>query len=78
MAGRRGITLSDVALACVRLKQQNRALGPRNVRLELGRGGMTTISRHLRYLALVDLCDRAFSTSEGNTGGTSGWKGRPR
>ncbi|QKL60734.1 DNA-binding protein [Ralstonia solanacearum] len=54
MAGRPGITLVDVVRACVALKQQGRRLGPSNVRLELGRGSMTTISRHLQRLALRD------------------------
>ncbi|WP_423748815.1 DNA-binding protein [Cupriavidus necator] len=31
---------------------QKRRVGPSNVRSELGRGSMTTISRHLRRLAL--------------------------
>ena len=56
MAGRPGITFDDVVLACVRLKQQKRKVRARNVRLELGRGCLTGISRHLRYLALVDAC----------------------
>lgn len=55
MAGRPGITLVDVARACVSLKLQRRSLGPSNVRLELGRGSMTTISRHLQRLALQEV-----------------------
>lgn len=55
MRGRPGITFDDVVRACVRLKQQKRKVGPCNVRLELGRGCLTAISRHLRYLALLDV-----------------------
>ncbi|WP_371934469.1 DNA-binding protein [Burkholderia pseudomallei] len=54
MAGRPGITLVDVVRACVALMQQRRRVGPSNVRSELGRGSMTTISRHLGRLALHD------------------------
>ncbi|WP_161564010.1 DNA-binding protein [Cupriavidus lacunae] len=52
MAGRPGITLVDVVQACVALRHQKRRVGPSNVRSQLGRGSMTTISRHLRRLAL--------------------------
>jgi hypothetical protein len=49
--GRPGVTLEDVRLACERLKQQGRAVGPTNVRLELGgRGSYQTITAHLRAL----------------------------
>ena len=51
MAGRPGVTLVDVVRACVVLVQQKRRVGPSNVRAELGRGSMTTISLHLRRLA---------------------------
>lgn len=54
MAGRPGVTLVDVVRACVVLMQQKRRVGPSNVRSELGRGSMTTISQHLRRLALHD------------------------
>ncbi|MBA9859711.1 plasmid replication DNA-binding protein KfrA [Ralstonia sp. 151470066-2] len=54
MAGRPGVTLVDVVRACVVLVQQKRRVGPSNVRAELGRGSMTTISLHLRRLALRD------------------------
>lgn len=54
MRGRKGITLVDVARACVSLKKQNRRMGPTNVRLELGRGSMTTISNHLKRLAFQE------------------------
>lgn len=57
MAGRPGITVVDVARACVSLNRQRRRLGPSNVRLELGRGSMTTISRHLRRLAFRKFCE---------------------
>ncbi|WP_196304057.1 DNA-binding protein [Ralstonia solanacearum] len=55
--------MSDVVRACVSLRQQGRRLGPSNVRLELGRGSMTTISRHLRRLALRDV-HREFAAQE--------------
>ncbi|MBX3753733.1 DNA-binding protein [Ralstonia pickettii] len=42
----------DVVRACVALMHQKRRVGPSNVRSELGRGSMSTISRHLRTLAL--------------------------
>lgn len=52
MRGRKGITPADVVRACVSLIKQRRRIGPQNVRLELGRGSYTTISQHLRLLAL--------------------------
>lgn len=55
MAGRPGITIVDVVCACIQLKRQRRPIGPLNVRVVLGRGSMTTICRHLRYLALRDV-----------------------
>jgi len=55
MAGRPGITIVDVVRACVRLKKERRSIGPLNIRNVLGRGSMTTICRHLRYLALRDV-----------------------
>lgn len=55
MVGRPGVTMVDVARACLSLRQQRRRLGPTNVRLELGRGSMTTICRHLQRLALRDV-----------------------
>lgn len=58
MAGRPGITIVDVARACVALRQRNRRLGPTNVRLELGKGSMTTISRHLQRLAFRNFGDK--------------------
>lgn len=54
--GRHGITLVDVVRACLALRKQGRKIGPNNIRLELGRGSMTTISGHLRRLALRDVC----------------------
>lgn len=49
--GRKGITLEDVSRACESLRQQGRAIGPTNVRLELGgRGSYDTITAHLRTL----------------------------
>ncbi|WP_162252956.1 DNA-binding protein [Massilia sp. Root133] len=58
MAGRPGITIVDVARACVALSRQKRRIGPSNVRLELGRGSMTTISRHLHRLAIRDFNEK--------------------
>jgi predicted nucleotidyltransferase len=52
--GRKGISLADVASACAVLARQRRALGPNNIRLELGRGSFSTIAQHLRRLALVN------------------------
>jgi hypothetical protein len=57
MAGRPGITIVDVARACIALEEKSRRLGPTNVRLELGKGSMTTISRHLQRLAFRNLGD---------------------
>lgn len=51
MSGRKGISRADVVDACISLMKQGRKFGARNVRLQLGRGSMTTISRHLRTLA---------------------------
>jgi len=49
-AGRPGITVEEVAEACESLMRQGRNVGPQNVRLELGRGSYTTITRFLRLL----------------------------
>ncbi len=51
---RKGITLVDVILAVISLREQGRRPTPTNVRLELGRGSYSTITRLLRRLALVD------------------------
>lgn len=51
--GRPGVTLEDVEQACNALRQQGRAIGPTTVRLELGRGGYGTITKHLRTLGLA-------------------------
>lgn len=49
--GRPGITFAEVTEACDRLATQGRAIGPKNVRLELGgRGSYQTIGKHLRTL----------------------------
>lgn len=50
--GRKGITSDDVIRAYVALLKQGRKPGPTNLRLELGRGSYTTISQHVRRLAL--------------------------
>jgi hypothetical protein len=52
MSGRKGISMADVVNACLSLMKEGRNLGPTNVRLQLGRGSMTTISRHLQTLGL--------------------------
>lgn len=57
--GRKGIDLVDVVRACVALNRQGRNLGPTNIRLELGYGSYSSIVRHLRRLALVDLRSRS-------------------
>ena len=54
MAKRDGITLVDVVRACVSLKKQERRITPSTVQLEVGRGGVMTIGRILKYLALLD------------------------
>jgi hypothetical protein len=52
--GRPGITQEDVRRACIELQEEGRAVGPRNVRLQLGgRGGYGTIMRHLRDLGFA-------------------------
>jgi hypothetical protein len=48
--GRPGVTVEDVSHACEALRQQGRPIGPTTVRLELGRGGYSTIMKHLRTL----------------------------
>lgn len=45
-----GISADDVRLAALELQRQGRLVGPVNVRLELGRGSYTTITRMLREL----------------------------
>lgn len=51
--GRPGVQLEDVWRACKALRKQGRKIGPTNVRLELGTGSYTTITRHLRKLGLA-------------------------
>lgn len=53
--GRKGVTSIDVVTACVELKRQGRAVGVRNLRLELARGSYGTIAKCLRHLALVEI-----------------------
>ena len=51
--GRPGITIQDVEKAVAALQAQGRAIGPTNVRLQLGgRGSRTTITQFLRELGL--------------------------
>lgn len=57
--GRKGITSADVVRAYVTLLKQGRTPGPRNLRLQLGRGSYTTISQHLRRLALQQVAAQA-------------------
>jgi hypothetical protein len=49
-AGRPGVTLEEVRRACEALERQGRPTGPTFVRLELGRGSLTTITKYLRAL----------------------------
>lgn len=51
---RKGIGLTDVVIAVISLKKQGRRPTPTNVRLEMGKGSFSTITRLLRKLALVD------------------------
>lgn len=62
--GRKGITSADVVQAYVALLKQGRKPGPTNLRLELGRGSYTTISQHLRRLALRQVAQQAQRSSE--------------
>lgn len=62
--GRKGITSADVVQAYVALLKQGRKPGPINLRLQLGRGSFTTISGHLRRLALPEVALQAQKTSE--------------
>lgn len=50
---RRGISPADVARAYVQLKQQGREPSLRNLRLQMGRGGYSTIAAHLKKLSFV-------------------------
>lgn len=50
---RRGISPADVARAYVQLKQQGREPSLRNLRLQIGRGGYSTIAAHLKKLSFV-------------------------
>ncbi|WP_432258016.1 DNA-binding protein [Cupriavidus sp. TMH.W2] len=59
MTGRKGITQVDVVRACVALMKRGRRPAARNIRLELGKGSMTTIHQHLRRLALRDARGRS-------------------
>jgi len=52
---RTGITKVDVVRAYVALIKRQCLPGPRNIRLELGTGSYSTISQHLRALALRHL-----------------------
>lgn len=56
---RRGISPADVVRACVALKKQGRSVGPVNVRLELGQGSYSTIVRHLKVLAFMEVEQRS-------------------
>ena len=50
--GPKGIGVDDVKQAVKALQEQGRFVGPANLRLELGRGSYTTITRFLRELGL--------------------------
>lgn len=52
--GRIGITAADVVTACVSLNRQQRSIGLRNLRLELGRGSYGTIYKHVRMLSFIN------------------------
>lgn len=56
--GRPGVQLKDVRRACKALRKQGRRIGPTNVRLELGTGSYTTITKHLRALGLAPPCQK--------------------
>lgn len=62
--GRKGITSADVVQAYVALLKQGRTPGPTNLRLQLGRGSYTTISQHLRRLALRQVVMQAQRAGE--------------
>lgn len=51
----KGITGADVARACIALKLSRRRISAVNIRLELGRGSYSTISKHLKRLALTQI-----------------------
>lgn len=72
--GRKGITSDDVIRAYVALLKQGRKPGPTNLRLELGRGSYTTISQHVRRLALRHMvaCAKGLaSTAEAGRGSSA-------
>ncbi len=48
--GRPGVSIDDVLQAIDALQKQGRHPGPVNVRLELGRGSYSTITRYLRVI----------------------------
>ncbi|WP_368935073.1 DNA-binding protein [Alcaligenes faecalis] len=48
--GRPGISIDDVRQAVDALQKQGRHPGPVNVRLELGHGSYSTITRYLRAI----------------------------
>ncbi len=62
--GRKGITSAEVVQAYVALLKQGRKPGPTNLRRQLGRGSFTTISQHLRRLALRQVSVQAQRTNE--------------
>ena len=65
--GRKGITSADVVQAYVALLKEGRTPGPRNLRLQLGRGSYTTISQHLRRLALRQVALQALRPGPQNS-----------
>ncbi len=50
---RRGISAADVARAYIQLKQEGGEPSLRNLRLQIGRGGYSTIAAHLKRLSFV-------------------------
>lgn len=70
--GRKGITSEDVIRAYVALLKQGRKPGPTNLRLQLGHGSFTTISQHVRRLALRQVALQVQRTSEGSQAQSAG------
>lgn len=64
--GRKGVTPAEVVAACVQLKRQRRAVGLRNLRLELARGSYSTIAKRLRQLALVEVLEVDSASGRGH------------
>lgn len=61
---RKGITGADVVRAYVELRREGRAPSLLNLRLQLGRGSYSTIARHLRTMAFVQLASTVSAVSD--------------